>query len=266
MPVIWLNGRLLHAAKARIDPADRGLLLGDGVFETLRAEQRRPLHLDLHLARLRHGASVLGIDPEWDDDAIAGGIHGVLAAAPQDNAALRITLTRGSAPRGVLPPPGTRATLLIAAAALPEPKAPAHAIVAACTRRNEHSPLSRIKSLNYGDSILARQEAAARGADEAILLNTAGYVAEASAGNLFVRLEGVWLTPPVADGALPGIARALALQAGLAGECRLALPHLLTASSAAVSSSLGWRMLASIDGRALAVVSGHLGIPAGLKS
>ena len=130
---------------------------------------------------------------------------------------------------------------------LPPALPPARAIVARSTRRNEHSPLSRIKSLNYLDSILARQEAARCGADEAILLNTSGFVAEASAGNLFVRLDGAWLTPPVADGALPGIARARILEAKLGAECRITVEALHRADAAVISSSLGIRPLAGID-------------------
>ena len=252
--MIWLNGRLQHPAQARIDPADRGLLLGDGVFETVRALARRPLHLPRHLARMRRGAAVLELALPWTDEAVGAGIAAVLDAGQHDDAVVRLTLTRGPAPRGLLPASQARPTLLVAASTLPAALPPACAIVARCTRRNEHSPLSGIKSLNYLDSILARQEAARAGADEAILLNTAGFVAEASAGNLFVRLGDAWLTPPVADGALPGIARALILEAGVATERRITSEDLSRAHAAVVSSSLGLRALASIDG---AVLPGH---------
>ncbi len=245
---LWLDGRLLPDHAARINPADRGLLLGDGLFETVRAIAGMPLHFARHLARLRAGAATLGMALAWPDDALAEAARTVLAG--QDGA-LRLTLTRGPAPRGLLPPAGTRPTMLITAAPLPPPLPPARAIVAAATRRNEHSPLSRIKSLNYLDSILARQEAAARGADEAILLNTAGDVAEASAGNLFVLLAGAWTTPPTRAGALPGITRARLLEAGLAQEARLTVADLALAEAIFLSSSLGLRALASLDDRAL---------------
>ncbi len=250
--MIWLDGTLRDPARARIDPADRGLLLGDGVFETLRAAAGRPLHAALHLARLRVGAATLGIHPPWDDAAMLAAMTAVLASEPRDHAALRVTLTRGPAARGLLPPPGGRATLLVTTAPSPSGVPPARAIIAGCTRRNEHSPLSRIKSLNYGDAILARREAEARGADEAILLNTAGHVAEATASTLFVALGDALVTPPVADGALPGIARALLLRAGLAREARVTTDGLAACSSVFLSTSLGLRPLASIDGRALA--------------
>ncbi len=208
MTLCWLNGRLLPPEQARLDPADRGFLLGDGVFETLRATA----HLDRHLARLREGAATLGIALPWPNPEIAAAATAVLGGR---DAALRITLSRGPAPRGLLAPAGTQPTLLITAGPLPPPLPPARLIVARTTRRNEHSPLARIKSLNYLDSIIARQEAEAAGADDALLCNTAGRIAEATAANVFVRHGRAWTTPPVADGALPGIARALLLEFGV---------------------------------------------------
>ncbi len=245
--MLWLNGHLLPNQEARIDPADRGFLLGDGVFETLRGTT----HLGRHLARLRAGATVLGIPQPWSDADILQAATAVLAG---QDAALRITLTRGPAPRGLLPSAGTQPTLLITASPLPPAPAPAHAIIARTTRRNEHSPLATIKSLNYLDSIVARREAATAGADEAILLNTAGVVAEATAANLFVLHNTAWTTPPVSDGALPGITRALLLEAGFATEASLTPERLATAGAAFLSSSLGLRSVYSVNGRALRVV------------
>lgn len=246
---IWLNGALVPAGAARIDPADRGFLLGDGVFETLRVAAGVPLHLARHLARLRAGASVLGVALAWHDDALADAAAAVLAGLPE--ASLRITLTRGPGPRGLAPPGDLQPTLLMSAATLAPPAAPARAIVARATRRNEHSPLSRIKSLNYLDQILARREAAAAGADDALLLNTAGRLACATAGNVFLLLEGAWITPPVEDGALPGIVRALLLEAGFARPSSVTAAMIARAESALITNSLGIRCIASLDGTAL---------------
>ena len=245
---LWLNGHLRDAGTARIAPSDRGFLLGDGVFETIRATAGRPRHLGHHLARLRHGAAVLAIPVPWPDEQLAEAIGQVAGAADQ---AVRVTLSRGPGGRGVSPPPDTHPTLLITAAPLPPPGGPLNAVLATTTRRNEHSPLSRIKSLNYLDSILARAEAAQAGADEAILLNTAGRVAEAAAGNLFVLHGGTWRTPPVTEGALPGIARLLLLAAGHAGEAALAADVLLEVDAAFVSSSLGLRPVGRLGARKL---------------
>ena len=251
--MIWLDGRLLEPARARIDPADRGLLLGDGVFETVRVLAGRPMHLPRHLARMHDGAGVLGFAVPWTDAEIEAGVEAVLGGSPASDAVLRLTLTRGPARRGLLPPGPDRPTLLIAAQEYAPDHTAVHAIVASCTRRNEHSPLSRIKSLNYLDSILARREAASRGAGEALLLNTAGRVAEACAGNLFVVLDRAVWTPPVEDGALPGIARALILEAGLARERSLGVDDLRACGSAFVTNSLGLRDVGAIDDRLLAM-------------
>ncbi len=208
------------------------------------------MHFARHAARLRHGAGVLRIALPWTDEALHSAACAV-AAFPEG--VLRITLTRGPAPRGLLPRGVPAPTLLITGAPGLPALAPGRAIVAVATRRNEHSPLARIKSLNYLDSILARQEAEDAGADDAILRNTAGNLAEAAAGNLFVQLDGIWCTPPVADGALPGIARALILEAGLACERRLAPDCLARVTGAFVSSSLGLRPLAGVGERRVEV-------------
>ena len=128
-------------------------------------------------------------------------------------ASLRLTLTRGPGPRGLIPPPRPQPTILITAASLSQTHfPPAKAILAKDIRRNEHSPSSKIKSLNYLDNILARRQAEQAGADEALLLNTAGHLAEASTANLFIVNDGTLQTPPISDGALPGITRSVVLE------------------------------------------------------
>jgi branched-chain amino acid aminotransferase len=256
MTLAWINGELKPGAQVTIDAADRGFLLADGLFETLRAENGTPLHVHRHLARLRAGAAFLALPLPWSDDLLTEAITSVLAALPHQEAALRITLTRGPGPRGVLPPAPAQPTCLITAALLPPPPPPAHVIIATVTRRNEHSPLSRLKTLNYLDSVLARQEAARRGADDAILLNTAGRIAETTAGNLFITLAGTCVTPPVSEGALPGIARALILERGAAIERKLNPADLFEAAEAFIVNSLHRRHIKRIDGREMKIFQG----------
>ena len=245
---IWLNGALLPAADARIDPADRGFNLGDGVFETIRAVGGKPAYLNRHLARLRRGAAVLGMDIPATDDALETALYDV--AGGQD-CALRLTLTRGPAPRGVLPSSPSRPTILVTAGPLPRPLPPARVMISQTTRRNEHSPLACIKSLNYGDSILARQEAAALGFDDALLLNTNGNLAEATAANVFLLIGNEWVTPPIADGALPGIRRGLIIEIGHAVEQRIAYSDIVRAEAGVLINALGTRYLAAINGKLL---------------
>lgn len=249
--MLWLNGALLDPSLARIDPADRGFTLGDGVFETIAVLAGIPRFLDQHLTRLRNGADLLGIRVPYDDKEIAAAITALLSARGLTGAALRITLSHGPGARGLAPPDPARPTLMITAAPLPPPLPPARAIIARTTCRNQHSPLARIKSLNYLDNILARREATARGGDEAILLNTEGRVAEASIANLFAVIAGVAITPPVAEGALPGIRRQEILSLGMAVERPLTVADLHGAEEIFLTSSLAIRPVAALDGTAV---------------
>jgi branched-chain amino acid aminotransferase len=251
---LWLNGALLREEEAHLSPFDRGFALGDGVFETIRARGRGPLWLDDHLMRLGAGASLLDIPLPLPESAIADGLARLLEAGGHGESALRLTLSRGpSEKRGLWPasdPP--RPTLLATVAALPPARPPLALVVAESTRRNERSPLARCKSLNYGDNLLARREADMRGADDALMINGQHRIACATVGNLFLRLDGAWLTPPVADGALPGLARARLLRLLPAKERRIMRDDLEQAESGFLSNSLGLAPIRSIDGRALA--------------
>jgi len=251
--IVWLNGALVPADAPGIAPTDRGFTLGDGLFETMRVAQGTVLRLEAHLARLAAGAQVLALP--LAGLALADAVAAVVAANAVDTGVVRLTVTRGSGPRGVLPPRDPRPTVLASAAASPAAQAaPARVMTCTVTRRNEMSPLSRIKSLNYLDNILARQEADAHGLDDAILLNTRGRVAEASYANLFAVCDGVLVTPPIAEGALPGIMRAEILTHG-AREQALSPQDLQGAEEVFLSTSLGLRPVAELDGRAFA--GGH---------
>ena len=256
-----LDGRLLEASDAALPLDDRGLLLGDGLFETLRAEAGRALDLEAHLERLRAGARALKIPlPEAD---LPRAIDALLAAngLSQGSAALRITLTRGSGPRGLLPPSAPRPRLFMTAVAwTPPPREPLRAILAG-VRRNEHSPLSRLKTLNYLDNVLARLEAEERGADEALMLNTAGRLVCATAANLFLVRGRRLFTPPVTEGVLPGIARASVLDLAprldlSVAEVPLEPAQLWEADEAFLTNSLiGLRSVVEVDGRAIGDVA-----------
>ena len=255
--IVWLNGALMAAEAARIDPADRGFTLGDGLFETIRGRAGRAALLDRHLGRLRHGAELLGIPVGWSDAEIAAAIERLLAALGLADAAIRLTLTRGPAPRGVLPPAEPHPTLLLTAGPLPPPAGAARAIIAASTRRNELSPLARVKSLNFLDNVLARREAAGRGADEALLLNTRGRLVEATIGNLFLEIGGALVTPPVAEGALPGVMRGRLIECCGAVERVLDPVDLDRADAAFLSNALGLRPIDTVDGLAIGRTPGR---------
>jgi branched-chain amino acid aminotransferase len=261
--IVWVNGALRPVADPGVAADDRGLLLADGVFETLLVRGGQVVWLEDHLARMAAGAAVLGIPGAPDLATASGAIDGVLRAnglerAPR--ASVRMTLTRGRGPRGLLPPADPHPTLLVSAAALAETAvgscAPS-AVVARTVRRNEHSPAPRIKTLAYVDNVQARREAAAAGAEEALMLNAAGNLACATAANVFVIEGGRVATPRVADGALPGIARARLIGLLRAAEIAVAEEaispdHLGRADALVLTNSLvGARPLGSLDGRTL---------------
>ncbi len=256
--IVWLNGAPMADDVARIAPSDRAFTLGDGLFETMRLADGAVVHIARHLRRLRAGAAALGIPLDAADAGLAHALAATASANGLTSAALRLTLSRGPAERGIALPASPQPTLVITAGALPAQDGPLHAVIATTTRRNEHSPLSRVKSLNYLDSILARREAVARGADEAVLLNTRGAAAETSIANLIVLRDGRLLTPPVSDGALPGIMREVLVErAGLA-EATLLPADLLAADAVFACSALGVRAVASVDGRTLPECHGLL--------
>jgi branched-chain amino acid aminotransferase len=244
MTRVWQDGRIVAPQNAQVSVADRGLLLGDGLFETMPVYNRRVFDLDAHIERLAAGLALLNMAEAVDLAKLRAGIAHYLAGEDMPSAVLRLTITRGSGPRGLLPPRSPCPTIVLTLSPMPPlRKEPLSLHVAAVTRRNECSPLSRIKALPYLDNILALQEARSHGADEAILLDTRGHIASASAANVFAIRGGRLETPPVCDGAMPGTMRALVLslaeQAGLrAMEASLDVSSLAEADHVLLTNSI----------------------------
>lgn len=214
--LIFVNGRLVPIAEAHISALDRGFMLGDGLFETMRTRGERVLLLDEHLARLRAGAAIVEL-PAPPDAALRAAIGTALNASPWPEAVARLTVTRGpDRGRGLEPSPDLTPSVVVRVTPFAAPPVETYrrgvAAVTSHIRRNETSPLSRLKSLNYGDNVLARRAARQRGADEALLLNTRGEAACAAAANLFIVRAGQLLTPPVESGVLAGITRGTVLE------------------------------------------------------
>lgn len=248
---VWRNGVIVEASQSAITADDRGFTLGDGLFETILARAGTPLRLAAHLARLRNGAKIIDLPVPYDDAFLTDALTTTLEANGLADGVLRLTLSRGPAARGLVPGGDISPTLVITAAEPPAPAPAAEAIIATVTCRNEKSPLTRCKSLNYLDNILARQEAEAKGANEALLLSTEGRLAEATIANLFLVINNRILTPPVSDGALPGTLRQTILNDFDASESALAPGDIARASEGFLTNSLGIRPLLSVDGRPL---------------
>jgi branched-chain amino acid aminotransferase/4-amino-4-deoxychorismate lyase len=240
---------------------DRGLTLGDGLFETLLALDGRLVAPGPHLDRLAAGCAVLGLPVPERSEALAMMQRALVDAGLQaGRAAVRLTLTAGSGGRGPGRPRTLAPRLFATAAASPRPAAPAR-LALSSVRRNEGSPTSRLKSLAYLDNVLARREAVAAGADEALMLNAAGDLACASVANLFWVREGRLFTPDLACGVLAGTMRA----AVIAEAARLGAPVIEAHAPVEVlagaegvfltNALIGVRAAASLDGRPLAASS-----------
>ncbi len=206
--MIYWNGKIRLSEKVGVDTRDRGFLLADGLFETIKINQGNPQFLAEHFNRFTQGAEVLGIPVPLTLQELAQIIQELCAAndLSQKTAALRITLTRGIGTRGLLPADKIRPSLLITIQEFAwMPKLDYQMVIAQKIRRNEKSPLAQIKSLNYLDNVLAKLEAQKQKADDAIMLNTKGMLAGATAANLFCVTGPSLITPRIADGALPAL-------------------------------------------------------------
>ncbi len=235
---VWLNGSLMDADDAHISPFDHGLLVGDGVFETLRVYDGVPFAWTRHYKRLVHSGSGLGLVVP-DDATLRSASDAVLAANDLREARLRITVTGGQAPlgseRGDAPP-----TAVVAATAL-KPWPPSESVATVPWPRNERGATAGLKTISYAENVRALAFAHERGAGEAIFCNTRGELCEATGSNLFVVHDGVALTPPADSGCLLGVTRALVLELapahGIAIEERALTPDALTTADEAFLTS-----------------------------
>jgi branched-chain amino acid aminotransferase len=235
---VWINGSF----GGSIDPADRGLVLGDGVFDTLVAFNRKPFAGDRHLARLADHAAAIGI--ALDTSVIRAGWSAVLGEAKSAHIILRTTVTRGITGRGLWPKTAPSPTIVVSATPWNEDLvARPVRLVTSSIVRNAGSPTSRLKTIGYLDNILAAREAAERNADDALLLNADGKVACTTIANIFTLSGGRLFTPPTADGTMAGIIRGIVLEAattvGLeASEGSLGRPDLFAADEVFLTNSV----------------------------
>lgn len=240
--MIWLNGDLCEG-EAAISADDRGLLLGESVFETLLLKHQIPQFFAAHLNRLVASCGALGLDCPYDASELRDALMRLLAVEnPPARAALRVTVTGGNGGRGLVPQTGGKANLLMQIST-PPPAPQTLKLVDCDIIRLAGQTIMAHKTGQYVDNILARRQALAGGGDEAVMCNQHGRIACAAAGNIFILRDAHLLTPPVSDGALPGIIRgallALAEVDGLAvAEAELTLADLARAEAIFVTNSL----------------------------
>ncbi len=245
MSIVWSNGRFVESLT--LDPAERGLMLGDGIFETIAVRDGKAVWLEAHLARMENAASELGFSFNVSDIRFA--ITATLKRSTQPSEVLRVTLTRGPTARGFAVD-GTRPTLVLALNPFDRSQLPASVRLAtSAIRRNAAAPSSQFKTLSYIDAVAAAREVSDR-ADDALMLNTAGHVASTTIANIFLLNGNKLITPAEDQAILPGIARqklmAGVTELGLELENRqVATNELLSAEAVFVTNSL--RLASSVS-------------------
>ncbi|MDE2383994.1 MAG: aminotransferase class IV [Alphaproteobacteria bacterium] len=246
---LWCNGHF--SEHLTLAANERGLMLGDGIFETLAVRGGKPIWLEAHLTRMQGAAAALGLP--FDEAAIRAAIVEISHNSAHASEVLRITLTRGPTARG-LAVDGERPSLILSLNPFDLARLPASVRLATSSiRRNPTAPSSCHKTLSYVDGVAAAREVAAR-ADDALMLNTHGHVASTTIANVFLLAGATLITPARDQGILNGIARATliagATELGLAVEERAVQPaELFSADCVFLTNSLRLATrVSSIDG------------------
>lgn len=233
---IWLNGRLYDdPSKATISGTDHGLVVGDGVFETLKVTEQGAFAVRRHLNRMGRSAAALGLPPP-DHTLIREAIDAILDGRDFGRGKLRITYTGGGGPLGseaAYGPP----TLIVALAPAATAQ-PLTSIVTAPWTRNERGALTGVKSTSYAENVRGLRYAAERGASEAVLLNTVGHVCEGTGTNIFLVFGDTIVTPPLSTGPLAGITRELIMEWSSIEERELTLEEAKRADEVYITSSM----------------------------
>jgi branched-chain amino acid aminotransferase len=233
---IWLDGRLYDDPhQATIAGTDHGLMVGDGVFETLKVTERGAFAVRRHLNRLSRSAAALHL-PAPDHGQIREAIETVLDGRDYPRGKLRITYTGGRGPLGSEAAYGPPTVIVVLAPA--DAAAPFASIVTTPWTRNEHGALAGVKSISYAENVRALRYAADRQASEAIFLNTAGHVCEGTGSNIFLVFGDTIITPPLSSGPLAGITRELIMEWSSVDERNLTLEEAKRADEVFVTSSM----------------------------
>ena len=254
---VFLNGKFLPEAGAVVSLGDRGFLLGDGLFETVRVAHGRAFRLAQHLERLARGATFCKIPLPFAPKEIQKIAAELIAKNEVAEGVLRITLTRGVGRRGYTIAGASAPTFALTLQPLPPPAGdePVQwSLITSSLRIPASDALAGFKSGSKLLNVLARAEAEEQGADEALLLNSNGEVAETAGGNLFWVYDDKICTVPTGRGVLPGITRAVVLEIcqslGLETNKRVIKPEMLRNAEGifVTQSALGIVPVAAFNG------------------
>lgn len=235
----WINGQLVEADQARVSAFDHGLTVGDGVFETLKVVDRAPFAVTRHLQRLSRSCAAMGL-PTPDLSILRSAIAELIEATEGDVVQtavcrLRITITGGPGPLGSMRGAAEPTVILALSPAAPWP--PSTDVALVTWRRNERSAIAGVKTTSYAENVVALAYATARGASEALFLNTVGEVCEGTGSNVFIERDGRLVTPPLSSGCLAGVTRELVLEWCDAAEEVISESDLISATEIALTSS-----------------------------
>jgi len=214
---IYIDGKFYSEANAKISVFDHGLLYGDGIFEGIRFYNGRVFRLEEHLHRLWDSARSICLEIPMTMQDMTEAVLETIRQNRLRDGYIRLLVTRGIGNLGLNPTQCKSPSVIIIAATIALYHEDFYrkglTIVTCATRRSSAAALNpAVKSLNYLNNVMARVEANLAGADEALMLNDAGNVAECTADNVFIAKHGQIFTPPVAAGALRGITRSVVFE------------------------------------------------------
>ena len=209
---IWLDGKIVDEADAKISVFDHGLLYGDGIFEGIRFYNGRVFRLTEHIERLYLSAKALLLKMPWTLEEVCEATLQTIRANGLKDGYIRLVVTRGIGDLGLNPYLCPTPSMFIIASGITLYPAELYEngleVVTCSTRRPTPASLSpQVKSLNYLNNVMAKVEALKAGAKEGLMLNEQGYVAECTGDNVFIVKKDEVITPPVSDGSLDGITR-----------------------------------------------------------
>jgi len=207
---IFLNGELVPEERAVVSVLDRGFLYGDGLFESMRVFAGKPFRWEQHLQRLANGLKFVRIQLPFDSAALRDAAIQLVETNQMPECLLRLTISRGIGVRGYSPKGANKPSVAMSLHPLPQSTPESLAVwrlMTSSVRLPAKEPLAQFKTCNKLPQILARIEADDAGADEALVLNTEGYVVEGASSNLFWVDGQVVCTPPLVSGILAGVTR-----------------------------------------------------------
>lgn len=256
---VFLNGKFVPEKKAVISVFDRGFLYGDGLFETIRIFNGIPFRWPQHMQRLQQGAAFLKIKPPFTPAKLHIFANKLIAKNKMSDSILRLTLSRGVGTPGYSTKDANKPTLVMSLRPAPrlDQKISQWNLITSSFRMPSNDPLARFKTANKLSQILARAEADAQSTNEALLLNTNGFVVEGTSSNLFWIKRGTIYTSPLIAGILPGVTRSVVFEIAsklkiLIREENIRMKELVKADGIFLSlSSLGIVEAKSLAGKKL---------------